>query len=235
MELSYKMIREQICDVCYKMWQRGIVAANDGNVSVKLEDGSFLCTPTGISKSMITPNMLVRTDIEGHVLEAEEGYRPSSEMKMHFRCYTERPDVGAVVHAHPPVSTTFAAAQIPLDAYCVMENVVQTGAVPVAPYATPSTDEVAESVAPLLASHDAMLLARHGALTVGADLTAAYYKMESLEQYAKTTLYLKILGGAPDMDRDDIDRLIGLREKYGLKGRHPGYVKYNKNEGPEAF
>ncbi|MCU6763060.1 L-fuculose phosphate aldolase [uncultured Roseburia sp.] len=235
MEESYRLIREQICDVCYKMWQRGIVAANDGNVSVKLEDGTFLCTPTGISKSMITPKMLVRTDIEGNVLEAADGYRPSSEMKMHFRCYMERPDVGAVVHAHPPAATTFAAAQMALDSYCVMENVVQTGAVPVAPYATPSTDEVAESVAPLLASHDAMLLARHGALTVGADLTAAYYKMESLEQYAKTTLYLKILGGAQDMDRDTIDTLIGLREKYGLKGKHPGYVKYNKHQGPEVF
>lgn len=230
MELSYMAIREEICDVCYKMWQRGIVAANDGNVSVKLEDGTVLCTPTGISKSMIKPNMLVRTDMEGNVLEAAEGYRPSSEMKMHYRCYQEREDVGAVVHAHPPVATTFASANIALDAYCVMENIVNTGAVPVVPFATPSTDEVPEAIAPYLENHDAMLLAHHGTLTVGPNLTAAYYKMESLEQYAKTTLYLKILGGAPDMKEEDINTLIGLRKKYNITGRHPGYVKYNDPE-----
>ena len=233
MSLSYMDIREQICDVCYKMWQRGIVAANDGNVSVKLEDGSVLCTPTGISKSLIKPEMLVRTDMDGNVLEAAEGYRPSSEMKMHYRCYTEREDVGAVVHAHPPVATTFAAANIALDDYCVMENIVNTGAVPVVPFATPSTDEVPEAVAPYLENHDAMLLANHGALTVGPNLTAAYYKMESVEQYAKTSLYLKILGVSKDMEPKDIDALIGLRERYHITGRHPGYVKYNQPENDE--
>lgn len=230
MELSYLSIREQICDVCHKMWQRGIVAANDGNVSVKLEDGTVMCTPTGISKSMISPEMLVHTKMDGSIIEAAQGYRPSSEMKMHYRCYEERPDAGAVVHAHPPVATTFAAAERALDAYCVMENIVNTGAVPVAPYATPSTDEVPDSIAPYLKEHDAVLLAHHGALTIGPDLTAAYYKMESVEFYAKTSLYLHMLGGAPDMKEDDIETLIGLRKKYGIKGRHPGYVKYNKPE-----
>lgn len=230
MELSYMKIREQICDVCYKMWQQGIVVANDGNVSVKLEDGSILCTPTGMSKSLVTPESLVRTDLDGNILEATEGYRPSSEMKMHYRCYRERPDIGAVVHAHPPVATTFAAANRGLDDYVIMENIVNIGAVPVAPMAIPSTDEVPESVAPLLKDHDAMLLAHHGALTVGVNLLSAYYKMESVEQFAKTSLYLKILGGTSDIARDKIDTLIGLREKYGLKGPHPGYVKYNREE-----
>ncbi len=220
-------IRQEICDVCHKMWQRGIVAANDGNVSVKLKDGTVLCTPTGVSKSAVTPEMLVHTDMDGNVLKAAEGYRPSSEMKMHYRCYQERPDVGAVVHAHPPVSTAFAAAGRALDGYSVMENIVQTGAVPVAPFAMPSTDEVPESVAPLLKDHDAMLLANHGALTVGRDLTSAYFKMESVEQYAKTTLYLTILGETKDLEEETVQDLIGLRSRYGLTGRHPGYVKYN--------
>lgn len=221
-------IRKQICDVCQKMWLQGIVAANDGNVSVMLEDGSILCTPTGMSKSLVTPESLVRTDLEGTILEAAEGYRPSSEMKMHYRCYKERPDIRAVVHAHPPVATTFAAANRPLDDYVIAENIVNMGAVPVAPLAIPSTDEVPESVAPLLKDHDAMLLAHHGALTVGVDLLSAYYKMESVEQYAKTSLYLRLLGGAEDLPKDKIDTLIGLREKYGSKGRHPGYVKYSE-------
>ena len=229
MELSYMEIREQICDVCYKMWMRGIVAANDGNVSVKLEDGNIMCTPTGMSKSMVKPHMLVRMDMDGNMVEAD-GYRPSSEMKMHLRCYKERPDIGAVVHAHPPVATSFSAANMALDDYCITENIVNLGAVPVAPLAMPSTQEVPDSVAPLLENHDAMLLAHHGALTVGVDLLSAYYKMETVEQYAQTMLNLRILGQANDIARDKIDDLINLRAVYGLKGRHPGYVKYNQSE-----
>ena len=108
-------IKEQICDVCHKMWQLGWVAANDGNVSVKLPDGNFICTPTGISKSFITPEKLVKINAQGEILEANDGYRPSSEMKMHMRCYELRDDVGAVVHAHPPAATGFAVAHLPMD------------------------------------------------------------------------------------------------------------------------
>ena len=131
MELSYPALREQICDICHKMWQLGWVAANDGNISVKLEDGTFLATPTGISKSFITPEKLVRIDKEGKVLEAIEGYRPSSEIKMHMRCYEEREDVGAVLHAHPPVATGYAVANIPLDEYSMIETVLAVAGVSV--------------------------------------------------------------------------------------------------------
>lgn len=141
MELSYKEIRAQICDVCHKMWQLGWVASNDGNVSVKLSDGTFLATPTGVSKSMVTPEMIVHINKAGEMIETVDGYRPSSEMRMHFRCYEEREDVGAVLHAHPPVATGFAVADIPLDEYSMIETVLALGSVPIAPYATPSTDE----------------------------------------------------------------------------------------------
>lgn len=137
MELSYLALREQICDICHKMWQLGWVAANDGNISAKLEDGSFMATPTGISKSFITPEKLVRIDREGNVLEALEGYRPSSEIKMHLRCYEERADVGAVLHAHPPAATGYAVANIPLDEYSMIETVLTLGSIPVTPYGTP--------------------------------------------------------------------------------------------------
>lgn len=142
MELSYMDVREQICDICHKMWQLGWVAANDGNVSVKLQDGSFMATPTGISKSFITPEKLVRIDGEGNILEAQEGFRPSSEIKMHLRCYQERDDVGAVVHAHPPVATGYAVARKALDEYSMIETVIALGSIPVTPYGTPSTYEV---------------------------------------------------------------------------------------------
>ena len=230
MELSYLALREQICDICHKMWQLGWVAANDGNISAKLEDGSFMATPTGISKSFITPEKLVRIDREGNVLEALEGYRPSSEIKMHLRCYEEREDVGAVLHAHPPVATGYAVANIPLDEYSMIETVLTLGSIPVTPYGTPSTYEVPDAIAPYLGEHDALLLQNHGALTVGADVVTAYYRMETLELFAKISLNAHLLGGAKELSRENIDRLISMRQGYGISGKHPGYKKYSQKE-----
>lgn len=181
--LEYMEVREQICDVCHKMWQLGWVAANDGNVSVKLDDGTFLATPTGISKSFITPEKLVHIDANGNVLDGPEGAKPSSEIKMHLRCYKEREDVGAVVHAHPPTATGFAVAHLDLDRYTMIETVIAIGSIPVTPYGTPSTYEVPDAIAPYLQEHDVLLLENHGALTVGSDLITAYYRMETLEVY----------------------------------------------------
>lgn len=228
MELSYKELRDEICDVCHKMWQLGWVAANDGNVSAKLPDGTFLATPTGISKSFITPEKLVHIDKDGNVLDGLEGYRPSSEIKMHLRCYAEREDVGSVLHAHPPVATGYAVANVPLDEYSMIETVIAIGSVPVTPYGTPSTNEVPEAIAPYLGEHDVMLLQNHGALAVGADVLTAYYRMESLELFAKISLNAHLLGGAQELSRENIDRLIGMREQYGVTGKHPGYKKYSK-------
>lgn len=228
--MKYMDIREQMCDVCHKMWQLGWVAANDGNVSVKLEDGTFLATPTGISKSFITPEKIVRIDGEGNVIDGLEGYRPSSEIKMHLRCYKEREDVGSVVHAHPPTATGYAVAHIDLDRYTMIETVVALGSIPVTPYGTPSTYEVPDAIAPYLQEHDALLLANHGALTVGADLLTAYYRMETLELYAKISLTADLLGGGKEIDEANIDRLIGMREGYGVTGKHPGYKHYRKED-----
>ncbi|WP_242842025.1 class II aldolase/adducin family protein [Ruminiclostridium cellobioparum] len=210
------------------MWQQGWVAANDGNVSVKLDEDTFLATPTGISKSFMEPGKLVKINGKGEVLEALEGYRPSSEIKMHLRCYQERADVGAVVHAHPPTATGFALAHKPLDTYSLIECVIAIGAVPIAPYGTPSTDEVPESIAPLLPKHDVILLENHGALTVGSDPTTAYYRMETLELWAKTSFVAQMLGGEKEISRGNIDRLINMRSSYRVTGRHPGYVKFNR-------
>ena len=212
------------------MWRLGWVAANDGNISAKLEDGSFMATPTGISKSFITPEKLVRIDREGNVLEALEGYRPSSEIKMHLRCYEERADVGAVLHAHPPVATGYAVANIPLDEYSMIETVLTLGSIPVTPYGTPSTYEVPDAIAPYLGEHDALLLQNHGALTVGADVVTAYYRMETLELFAKISLNAHLLGGAKELSGENIDRLISMRQGYGISGKHPGYKKYSQKE-----
>lgn len=228
--MDIEMLKEQICDVCRKMWQQGWVAANDGNVSVKLDDGTFLATPTGVSKSFITPDKLVRIDGEGKVLEGAPGYKPSSEIKMHLRCYRERPDVGAVVHAHPPTATGFAVAGKSLDKYSMIETVIAIGSIPLTPYGTPSTDEVPEAITPYLAEHDVMLLQNHGALTVGCDLITAYYRMETLELFAKISLVAELLGGAKEIPMPEIDKLLYLRENYyHVTGKHPGYKKYNKD------
>ena len=228
MELTYMELREQICDICHKMWQLGWGAANDGNVSVKLPDGTFLATPTGMSKSFITPEKLVHIDQDGQILDASAGLKPSSEIKMHLRCYKEREDVGAVLHAHPPVATGYAVANKPLDEYSMIETVIALGSIPVTPYGTPSTYEVPDRIAPYLGEHDALLLQNHGALTVGADLITAYYRMETLELFAKISLNAHLLGGAKEISRENIDRLISMREGYQVTGRHPGYRKYGK-------
>ncbi|MEG0050771.1 MAG: class II aldolase/adducin family protein [Terrisporobacter sp.] len=220
--LDYMEIREQMCDVCHKMWQLGWVAANDGNISVKLEDGTFLATPTGISKSFITPEKLVHIDAHGNILDGLEGYKPSSEMKMHLRCYEEREDVKSVVHAHPPTATGFAVAHLDLDRYTMIETVVAIGSIPVTPYGTPSTYEVPDAIAPYLQEHDVLLLENHGALIT------AYYRMETLELYAKISLTAHLLGGEKEISKKNVDRLIGMRKDYGVTGRHPGFKRYRK-------
>lgn len=226
--LKYMEVREQMCDACHKMWQLGWVAANDGNVSVKLDDGTFLATPTGISKSFITPEKLVHIDENGEVLDGPEGAKPSSEIKMHLRCYKEREDVGAVVHAHPPTATGYAVAHLDMDRYTMIETVIAIGSIPVTPYGTPSTYEVPDAIAPYLQEHDVLLLENHGALTVGSDLITAYYRMETLELYAKISLTAHLLGGEKEISQKNINRLIGMRKGYGVTGRHPGFKRYRK-------
>lgn len=226
--MTTKEIKEEICDVCHKMWQQGWVAANDGNVSVRISDDQIIATPTGISKSFITPEKLVTININGDILEAEGDYRPSSEIKMHLCCYKERPDVNSVVHAHPPTATGFAVAHKHMDSYIMIEDVICIGSVPVTPYGTPSTEEVPNSIRPYLSEHDVVLLENHGALAIGSDLITAYYRMESLELWAKIELTATLLGGAKEISKPDIDTLISMRGKYGVTGRHPGYKKYNK-------
>lgn len=221
-------VRKNIIDICKRMWLLGWVAANDGNVSQMLSDKTIIVTPTGISKSMMDEDALVKIDIDGNILQAKEGYKPSSETKMHLRCYKDRDDVKGVVHAHPPTATGFAVAHLDLDRYTMIESIVTMGSVPVTPYGTPSTNEVPEAIAPYLQEHDALLLANHGALTVGTDAYTAYFRMETLELQAKINLVAHQLGGEVEVDKKNIDRLIELRKYYKVTGRHPGFKRYRK-------
>ena len=203
-------IRKQICDIGRRIYDRKMVAANDGNISVKLSDNEFLCTPTGVSKGFMTPDCICKIDRDGSVIEAGDGFRPSSEMKMHMRVYKTRPDVGAVVHAHPIFATTFAVCHIPLSQPITAEAVMFLGTVPVAPYGTPSTSEIPDAIEPLLRDNDQLLLANHGALTYGPDLLSAYYKMESVEFYAELLYRSRQLGNPVELDVESLQKIKDL-------------------------
>ncbi len=206
--------RELLCEIGRRIYQRGMVAANDGNFSVRLSEQEILCTPTGVSKGYMEPSCICKIDMQGKVLMASEGFKPSSEMKMHLRVYEERPDVKAIVHAHPPYATTFAIARMPLDRPIVSEALITLGPVPVTDYATPSTKEVPEAVAVYARDFDAMLLANHGALTYGKDLMDAYFKMESLEYTAALTFRSMQLGKAVELSEAEVDKIY---EAFSLK------------------
>ncbi|MDE7445465.1 MAG: class II aldolase/adducin family protein [Lachnospiraceae bacterium] len=214
-------IRQGMCEIGRRVYERGMVAANDGNFSVKLNNNEFLCTPTGVSKGFMTPEYICRIDAEGRLLEANGDFKPSSEMKMHLRVYKERPDVQAVVHAHPPYATTFAAAGIPLEKPVLSEAILTLGKVPVARYGTPSTREVPDAVAEYLPYYDAMLLANHGALTYGDSLMNAYHKMESVEFYARILYQTHMLGGARELSSEQVGDIYEIRRKSGMTGKHP--------------
>jgi L-fuculose-phosphate aldolase len=204
-----------------------MVAANDGNISVKLNDNEFLCTPTGVSKGFMTPEFICKVDAQGNVLKANPGFRPSSEIKMHMRVYQKRPDVGAVVHAHPSYATSFAIAGIPLTQPIMPEAVIALGCVPIAEYGTPSTEEIPDRLEKYLPYFDAVLLENHGALTWSTDLMAAYMKMESVEFYAELLYKSKMLGGPKEFNKEQIAKLYEVRRKMGLPGKHPADVCQN--------
>ena len=213
-------IKKEICEVGHKIYDKGFVAANDGNISVKVNDHEFYCTPTGVSKGALTPDMIIKVDENGNKLEGK--LNPSSEIKMHMRVYRERPDVNAVVHAHPPIATAFTVAGIELDQYILPEAVLTIGDVPTCKYGTPSTMEIPDSLAPYIQDHDAFLLENHGALTVGCNLTKAFFIMEEVEFNAKICKYAMELGAVHEIPNDQLKKLMELRKKMNIPGRHPG-------------
>ena len=213
-------IKKEICEVGRKLWLKGFVAANDGNISVKVGENEFYCTPTGVSKGDLTPDMIIKVDKDGKKLEGK--LNPSSEIKMHMRVYRERPDVTAVVHAHPPVATAFTVADIDLDQYILPEAILTIGNVPTCDYGTPSTMEIPDSLDPYLQKHDAFLLRNHGALTVGCNLTKAFFVMEEVEFNAVICKHAMDLGAVHEISNDQLKKLMDLRKKMNLPGRHPG-------------
>ncbi|OCN03371.1 hypothetical protein A7X67_10805 [Clostridium sp. W14A] len=201
------------------LFQHGYVVSNDGNISVKVSENEIWCTPTDVSKGDMNPDIMVKLDLDGNIIEGHE--TPSSEVKMHLRVYQENPDVMAVVHAHPIYATTFAIAGVALDEPTLMEALMQLGSVPVAKYAKPGVDEVPESIAPFCKDYNAVLLSNHGALTWGDSISTAYRRMEVLEDYARITFNLHLLGKARYLTEE---QLAGLDERRRAGGFTTGLL-----------
>jgi L-fuculose-phosphate aldolase len=214
-----EQLRADIVELGRRLWTRGYVASNDGNISVRLDEHRILTTPKSVSKGFMTPDMMVVTDMAGKKIAGDRD--PSSELKMHLAVYEHRPDVRAVVHAHPPLATGFAVAGVPLDRAVLAEVICTLGSIPIADYATPSTAELPEAVKKYIKAHDGLLLANHGALTVCKDLYSAYYKMETIEHFAQISLVARTLGGERLLTRDEVMRLQGLRTMYGIASPAP--------------
>ena len=215
---EYKL-KEQICEIGRRVYNKGFAAANDGNITVRLSDREFLCTPTMVSKGFLKPDDICKVDAEGKQLAGKK--RRTSEVLLHLAVYKHRPDVHAVVHAHPPTATGFAVAGIPLTRAVLAEVVTTLGSIPIAEYGTPSTEELPEAVRKYIKAHDGLLLANHGAVTCGADVMSAYYKMETIEHFAKISLVARLLGGENLLSRGEVTRLQGLRGVYGTPAPAP--------------
>ncbi|MDF2536581.1 MAG: 5-methylthioribose kinase, partial [Bacillales bacterium] len=213
--LSDQEAKAAIIEIGKRMYAKNYVVSNDGNMSIKVSEDAVWITPSGVSKGYMTPEMLIKTDLDGNVLLGSS--KPSSEMKMHLRAYKENPEIFAVTHAHPPVATSFAVAGIPLDSAILPEAVVNLGSVPIAKYATPGTIGVPDSIAPYCKSHNGVLLENHGVITWGSDIFQAYFRLESLEYYATVTMNThNIIGKAQVLDSEEVSKLIDLRERFGI-------------------
>jgi L-fuculose-phosphate aldolase len=214
MDSSRKLVINNLVDVCHRLYAKGFVTATDGNVSVRLETGKFLTTRTSVNKGMVTPDDLVEVDATGKPTTVNR--QPSTELGMHLFIFSQRPDVHAVVHAHPTYATGFAAARQAIDSCVFPEVIVGLGAIPLAEYATPSTGEVPASLAPFVKSADAILLANHGVVTYGKDLYDAYFKMEKVEHAAHILFVARMLGGEKALSQDDLAKLGAIsQESYG--------------------
>ncbi len=205
--------RKDIVEVCQRIHARGWISSTDGNVSVRLKKDRILITPTGLHKGYLTEKDLIVTDMEGNLISGS--LQPSSEISMHLTCYRERPDIGAVVHAHPTMCVAFSLAGIKL-AKCLLPEVVFTlGSIPTADYAPPTTDEVPASIEKYINDHDAIILERHGSLTVGRDVYEAYNTLERMEHVAEMTHHARQLGNVKPLSAEQIEQLQSIGDQRG--------------------
>ena len=212
--------RQDIIEVGRLVYEKGWVAANDGNITVRMGEGRFLATPTGVSKGMMHPDDLIIVDGEGNKIQGRKNQ--TSEFAMHLTVYNLRPDIGGVVHAHPPVATGYAAAGKALNLALLPEVIIGLGCVPLADYGLPGTDELTKPMLPLIPKYDALMMGNHGAVCYGEDIWKAFFRMETVEHFARIALVAELLGGAKVLPRSEVDKLLDSRTRYGVKTRSGG-------------
>jgi len=200
-------VKKQILHVCRRIYQREMVASNDGNVTARVGEDRIIATPTGMSKGFLTEDDLVLTDLEGNIV-GQRNRKVTSEIKIYYKIYRLRPDVFAAVHAHPLHATAYAASGKTVDTEVLPESVLSLGKVPLVPYGTPGTDELAGQIEKYLQEHEVFLLENHGALALGRDVVEAYHRMECLEHTARIVFLAESLGGANKLTPGQISKLF---------------------------
>ncbi len=224
--------RQDIVTYSHKVEQYGYVSATDGNLSVRLGEDRVLITPSGLAKGEMTLDAPIIVDMDGNKVEGEG--KPSSEGKMHLQVYRLRSDVNAVIHAHPPKCIAFTLAGIPLDTCQIPEVVVTIGHVPTSEYATPTTEEVPAAIEKLIMQSDAVMLARHGSLTVGKTLSAAFKLLEKMEHTATISLYARLLGGIKPFNQEEMQKLYNLRPSWGVNYTPPSCDMFVARKSPDS-
>lgn len=217
---NYMEIKEEICEIGKRMYDREMVATNDGNISVKIDDDTFVITPTGVSKGYMTPDIMCIVNKKGELKEENGPWKGTSEFKLHAKIFELRPDVGAVVHAHPMYATAFACSNQPLNKKLNTETILGLGEVPILKYGLPGTTAIADDLENYTEYHDAFLMESHGAVACGPSLLEAYYKMESLEFCAKQTFIIEQLGTPNEIGGDRLKELYKLRRGFDAWGPH---------------
>src|SRR5438128_3623232 len=215
--VSEEKLRSEIARFCHLIYEKSYVASTDGNVSARLPDGHIMCTPTICNKGFVKPEDMVILNIQGNRIKGDR--KASSEIAMHLLIYEMRPDINAVVHAHPQCATAYAAAGIPLNKALISEVVLALGCIPLTEYGTPGTPELTDELRPFVKDFDALLMSNHGVVTYGATIEEAFNRMDTVEHFAKISIYTKILGKERLLSSQDVEKLWVQRQKYyGLEG-----------------
>jgi L-fuculose-phosphate aldolase len=236
MEKTERECREEIVHVGRMVWEKGWVAANDGNISARLDQDRVLCTPTQVCKGMMKPEDLIICDMSGNKITGAR--ERTSEIMMHLTIFRLRPDVRSVLHAHPPVATGYATAGRSLNLALLPEVVIGLGCVPLAGYGLPGTPELTEPMLPLIPKYDALLMGNHGAVCYGEDVYKAFFRMETVEHFARISLVAELLGGAQVLPRQEVEKLLDARTRYGIRSRaggDPGCPLAAEETGQERF
>lgn len=230
--------RQDIVEIGKLVYQKGWVAANDGNISMRLGEDRVLCTPTAISKGMMQPDDLIVCTMQGEKIAGAR--ERTTEIAMHLTIYQMRPDIRGVVHAHPPVATGFATAGRALNLALLPEVIIGLGCVPLAGYGLPGTPALTEGMLPYIPRYDAILMGNHGAVCYGEDAWKAFFRMETVEHFARIAFVAELLGGAKVLPKEEVDKLFDSRTRYGVKARagvQPGcpVVAEDFDGAPERF